>query len=101
MPLFIRPFNKKKRKKNVLLISIVSIVRLHVYYTYILSVASFYYILIKLLLSRLVTMPIKLKGEINSDLNNERKKCSFDVEEMASWWYGGEQKLTEKRQRGE
>lgn len=46
-------------------------------------------------------MPIKLKGEINSDLNNERKKCSFDVEEMARWWYGGEQKLTEKRQRGE
>lgn len=46
-------------------------------------------------------MPIQLKGEVNPDLNNERKKCSFDVEEMARWWYGGEQKLKEKRQRGE
>lgn len=45
-------------------------------------------------------MPIKLKGEINPDLTNERKKCSFNVEEMARWWYGGEQKLAEKRQRG-
>lgn len=46
-------------------------------------------------------MPIELKGEINPDLHNERKKCVFDVEEMARWWHGGEQKLEEKRQRGE
>lgn len=45
-------------------------------------------------------MPIKLKGEINLDLINERKRCTFDVEEMSRWWYGGEQKLMEKRQRG-
>ncbi|XP_037035975.1 probable peroxisomal acyl-coenzyme A oxidase 1 [Bradysia coprophila] len=44
-------------------------------------------------------MPIELKGEINPDLNNERKKCVFEAEEMARWWYGGEQKLAEKRQR--
>lgn len=44
-------------------------------------------------------MPIELKGEINPDLHNERKKCVFDVEEMARWWCGGEQKLAEKRQR--
>lgn len=39
--------------------------------------------------------------KLNPDLENERKTCSFDVEELARWWNGGEQKLLEKRERGE
>lgn len=42
----------------------------------------------------------QLKPHINGDLENERKTCSFDVEELARWWNGGEQKLIEKRERG-
>lgn len=40
-------------------------------------------------------------AKLNPDLENERKTCSFDVEELARWWNGGEQKLLEKRTRGE
>lgn len=39
--------------------------------------------------------------KINPDLDNERRKCAFDVEDWARWWNGGEQKLLEKRDRGE
>lgn len=38
--------------------------------------------------------------KVNADLENERKKCNFDVTEMARWWVDGEQKLIEKRERG-
>ena len=44
-------------------------------------------------------MPDLVK-KVNPDLDNERKKCTFDVEELARWWNGGEQKLLEKRERG-
>lgn len=37
---------------------------------------------------------------INPDLANERKKCSFDVEELARYWIGDEHKLAEKRTLG-
>lgn len=40
-------------------------------------------------------------AKLNPDLENERKTCAFDVEELARWWNGGEQKLLEKRERGE
>lgn len=39
--------------------------------------------------------------KVNPDLLNERKKCTFNVEELASWWNNGPQKLKEKRERGE
>lgn len=45
-------------------------------------------------------MPASTVGKVNPDLENERKKINFDVEEMARWWNGGEQKLIEKRERG-
>lgn len=40
------------------------------------------------------------KVKINPDLENERKKCSFNVEEMARWWNGGENNLKTKREKG-
>lgn len=40
------------------------------------------------------------KKTINSDLERERRNCSFDVEELARYWYGDETKLEEKRARG-
>lgn len=45
-------------------------------------------------------MPTQKTGKLNPDLENERKKCTFDTEEMARWWNGGDQKLAEKRERG-
>lgn len=45
-------------------------------------------------------MPVSTVGKVNQDLENERKKINFDVEELARWWHGGEQKLIEKRERG-
>lgn len=38
--------------------------------------------------------------EVNKDLQNERKKCTFKNEEFTVWWVGGEAKLKEKRFRG-
>lgn len=38
------------------------------------------------------------KKTINPDLEKERQKCSFDVEEFTRYWYGD--KLEEKRARG-
>lgn len=39
-------------------------------------------------------------GQVNQDLENERKKCTFDVEEMARWWNDGEENLKAKRESG-
>lgn len=39
-------------------------------------------------------------GKINPDLAREREKCTFDVEELATYWIGDKQKLEEKRARG-
>lgn len=48
-------------------------------------------------------MPVNFKtdGKVNPDLENERKKCTFSTEELARYWIGSEQKLEEKRARGE
>lgn len=40
------------------------------------------------------------KKTINSDLEKERQKCTFDVEELARYWIGDQSKLEEKRARG-
>lgn len=40
------------------------------------------------------------KITINPDLANERRKCTFDVEELARYWVGDQVKLEEKRARG-
>lgn len=40
------------------------------------------------------------KETINPDLENERQKCTFDVEELARYWIGDQSKLEEKRARG-
>lgn len=40
------------------------------------------------------------KKTINPDLERERQKCSFDIEELARYWYGDQNKLDEKRARG-
>lgn len=40
------------------------------------------------------------KVTINADLANERRKCTFDVEELARYWIGDQVKLEEKRARG-
>lgn len=45
-------------------------------------------------------MPSSIVGAVNPDLENERKKCNFNVDDMARWWNGGEQKLNEKRELG-
>lgn len=45
-------------------------------------------------------MAVQLTGKPNPDLANERKKCTFEIEEMARWWHGGDQNLAEKRERG-
>lgn len=39
--------------------------------------------------------------KINPDLENERRNCTFDVEEMAKFWIGSQQELDEKRTIGE
>lgn len=40
------------------------------------------------------------KKTINPDLEKERQKCTFDVEEFARYWIGDQTKLDEKRARG-
>lgn len=37
---------------------------------------------------------------VNPDLENERKKCTFDVEEFARWWNDGAENLQAKRESG-
>lgn len=41
-----------------------------------------------------------MKYKVNPDLENERKKCTFNIDEFTSWWCGGPLKLKEKRERG-
>lgn len=46
-------------------------------------------------------MPAEIPtGKINPDLLREREKCTFDREELATYWIGDKQKLEEKRARG-
>lgn len=42
----------------------------------------------------------KMSKKVNPDLLKERKKCTFNVEELTTWWCNGQQKLKEKRERG-
>lgn len=46
-------------------------------------------------------MPAEVKAiKVNPDLEKERKTCTFDREELATYWIGGQSKLEEKRARG-
>lgn len=47
----------------------------------------------------LVTMPAASK--INPDLEEERKKVAFNVEEFTNWYHGGADKVADKRFLGE
>lgn len=38
---------------------------------------------------------------VNPDLLKERENASFDVEDFAKWWHGGEENLKFKRFIGE
>lgn len=38
--------------------------------------------------------------KVNPDIAIERKNCSFDSNEFALWWHGGQKKLNEKRKTG-
>lgn len=40
---------------------------------------------------------MKALTKINPDLQEERDKVSFDVEEFTNWFYKGEEKVEEKR----
>lgn len=40
---------------------------------------------------------MSVKGKVNEDLQLERKKCSFQGEEFTNWFYGGPQKVAERR----
>ena len=42
----------------------------------------------------------KNSKKVNTDLENERKKCTFNTHEFTLWWVGGEQQLKDKRFRG-
>lgn len=47
-------------------------------------------------------MPAEIStGKMNPDLARERQKCTFDREELATYWIGDARKLEEKRARGE
>lgn len=39
-------------------------------------------------------------NSINLDLKNERTKCTFDKSEFTNWWYGGADKVDQKRRIG-
>lgn len=43
-------------------------------------------------------MPVP--NRINPDIEKERKNASFDVNEFASWYHGGKDKLEMKRKLG-
>lgn len=43
---------------------------------------------------------IPIPTKVNPDLEHERKKCTFDVEELARYWIGDQNKLDDKRARG-
>lgn len=36
-------------------------------------------------------------SKINSDLQAERNSASFDVQEFTNWYYGGAEKVAEKK----
>lgn len=36
-------------------------------------------------------------SKINKDLKDERDKIKFNVDEFTNWFYGGEEKVKEKR----
>lgn len=38
-----------------------------------------------------------ISTKINTDLQEERDKITFDVEEFTKWYYGGVDKVEEKR----
>ena len=38
--------------------------------------------------------------EVNKDLKEERDKIKFNVEEFTNWFYGGAEKVKEKRYMG-
>lgn len=40
------------------------------------------------------------KDNVNPDLDNERKKCSFQTSEFTNWWFGGSKNVEVKRFRG-
>ena len=39
--------------------------------------------------------------KVNPDIAIERKNCSFDSNEFALWYFGGKERLEEKRYVGE
>lgn len=41
-----------------------------------------------------------ISTKINPDLQEERDKIPFDVEEFTTWYYGGADKVEEKRSLG-
>uniref|UniRef100_A0A1L8DZK4 Acyl-coenzyme A oxidase n=1 Tax=Nyssomyia neivai TaxID=330878 RepID=A0A1L8DZK4_9DIPT len=47
----------------------------------------------------MTTQSLKKSEKINPDIDNERKKCTFLVEDFAEFWNGGKEKLAEKRWR--
>lgn len=49
----------------------------------------------------LTTMALTIDLKTNPDLTEERKKVEFNVEEFTNWFYGGEDKVQEKRFLGE
>lgn len=40
-------------------------------------------------------------AEVNKDLQRERDKCSFNVQEMTTFIDGGKERTLERKQRGE
>lgn len=40
-------------------------------------------------------------NKVNKDLQKERDKCTFDVQEMITFVDGGRERTLERRQRGE
>lgn len=57
--------------------------------------------LTKLINTRKMPAGKKSTGKMNPDLARERQKCTFNREELATYWIGDAQKLEEKRARGE
>lgn len=40
---------------------------------------------------------MSVQSKVNPDLLEERNKVSFNVEEFTNWFYGGAEKVKEKR----
>lgn len=36
-------------------------------------------------------------SKLNIDIQDERERVAFDVEEFTNWYYGGKEKVEEKR----